>query len=45
MDKQICDVKLELNQMKNEIKELEKEEPLWTETVSKEVENRFLEIN
>jgi len=45
MDKQICDVKLELNQMKNEIKELKKEEPLWTEIVSKEVENRFLEIN
>jgi len=45
MDKQICDVRLELNQMKNEIKEIKKEEPMWSEIVSKEVDSRFSEIH
>jgi hypothetical protein len=45
MDKQNKDVKMELDQMKNEIMDLKKEKPLWTEIVSREVDSRFTEVN
>lgn len=45
MDKQNRDIIMELDQMKNEIMELKKEKPLWTEIVSREVDCRFTEMN